>query len=647
MRPRKRFQKTNDSTEVPSSILFLDAESWQPPEGDTAPVRTLRLRLWCACYVRRENDQWRAPIYHDGKKPQALWDLVDRYCQWKKPLWVFAHNVGFDFTQLDFWTQLERYRYTSGPVEREPHPETGKERKPWRGRLFVEGRPTFMVLQGRRGFVKVVDTGNYWPSKLAEIGEMHGLAKLPMPGWDEPEKDWQTYCRRDVDVCRVAVCDLVDRWAGEDCGIFQVTAPALAMHNWRHWWKTHNDGAAKTPILLEDDSPARAIERAAYLGGRVQPFFLGAKRGKFVHLDCNALYGHVMARELFPCRRVRKLYKPSVADLERYSLAYGTVAQVVIDTGRSDETYPLKRHGVQLHACGLFPTSLCGPELLRALRNGHVGSVNECHLYSMQALFRGWADHWIQRKQECRDAGDEGGAEFAKLIYTSLPGKFGQRGDWWLDHPSRRRSGAWGLSAVVDLVKEQTSIYRYVAGHCQRKTPGAEPPSAFPIISAYVTSYAREHMRRAFALLPDRSLLYTATDSIICDLRGLAALEAAGMVHETMPGHFRVKSRPKDMEIKGPNWYREDQTWVAGGLWGRAKRDLDGNWVCEVWDQLGTLVGANPHGEVRIRTHPLSEMKPTAKGTVDAMGWVSPFRFSGDEDFTDRPPRPRYPFRPE
>lgn len=647
MRPRKRFQKANDGTEGPTSLLFFDTESQCPPEGEAAPVRTYRLRFWCAAYVRREGAAWREPVYHQGEDSASFWSMVDSYCQWKKPLWLFAHNIGFDLTELDFWDELEKYRYTAGPIF---HPTDDPDEKPkvkWRGRLFVEGRPTFLVVKGNRGLVKMVDTGNYWPSSLAAIGDRAGLPKLPMPAWSAPAADWFQYCRRDVDVCRVAVCDLIDRWLKEDCGVFQMTAPALAMHNYQHTNQCTDAQGNTVRVLLEDDSPARPLERASYLGGRVEPFFLGRYGRPTVHLDCNSLYGHVMARELFPFKRVRQLFRPTVHDLERFAAAYGVIAAVTINTKASSETYPLKRHGVQLHACGRFPTALAGPELLRALRNGHVESVAEAHLYSLAALFRGWVDKWMQRKEECRAAGDDGGAEFAKLIYTSLPGKYGQRGDWWVDHPARRRSGAWGLSFVVDLRFKSTSIFRYVAGHCQKKTPGEEPASAFPAISAYVTSYAREHMRRAFSVLPYRSLLYTATDSIICTLPGLRALEASGLVHPTRPGDFRVKDRHGDVEILGPNWYRADAKWVCAGLWGKAKLQANGTWTCEVWDQLGSLVQSNPKGAVHVRTVTLDRIQPTKKGNVDEKGWMTPYRFSGDEDFTDRSPRPQYPHRPE
>lgn len=639
MRPKRRYLKGNAGTEGPTSLLFFDSESWQPKPVPGTARREMSLRLWVAAYVRREGNTFRAPVYHRGTGPKEFWALVDRLSDWKRPLWAFAHNLGHDLTQLRFWDELESWRYTAGPVEREPDPDTGKPRRPWRGRLCLEGRPTFLVVRGRRGCLKLVDTGNYWPSKLATVGERFGLDKLPMPAWDAPESDWWDYCQRDVDVCRVAVTELLRFWLAEDCGTFQVTAPMCAMQHFRHTAPARSPDGRAVNIVLEDDSPARACERAAYMGGRIEPFYLGTHKGPVYYLDCNSLYPHVMARELYPRARTRRADGCTPARLLGYLHALGAVADVKIRTGPSEESYPVKSNGVQVHACGTFWTTLPGPELWRALENGHVAEVGECHLYSVAALFRGWADHWCERKQQAQAAGDQGQAELCKLIVNSLAGKFGQRGEWWVDAPERAPRKAWGVTFRTDLVRGTQVQYRYVAGHTQKKTPGKEPANAFPAISATVTSHAREYMRRAFSALPAGSLLYTATDSIVTTEDGYRALCEGGWVDETRTGAFRLEGVYGEVEICGPNWYRVDDWWTCSGMHGRATKGSDGAFYCEVWDHLPTLLHRNPDGRCGITTYKLRDLVPTQKNEPAGDGWRKPSRFSPDCEFSDRPPR--------
>lgn len=643
MRPRKRYLQGNAGTEGPTSLLFVDTESKPPRLADGGTRKLLTLRLWVAAYVRREGETFRPPVYYRGKGAKAYWALVDRLSDWRRPLWMFAHNLGHDLTQLRFWDELETWRFTAGPVEREPDPDTGKPRRPWRGRLCLEGRPTFLVVRGRRGTVKMIDTGNYWPSKLAEIGERFGVGKLAMPAWEAPDAEWDAYCTRDVDVCRVAVCELLRWWVKEDCGVFQLTAPALAMQNYKHTAKCRANDGADVNIVLEDDSPARPLERASYMGGRIEPFFIGTHAGPIYYLDCNSLYPSVMADGLFPRRRVRQLRDATPRQLRGYLASYGAIADVRIHTGADGDTYPVKCDGTQTHATGTFWTTLAGPELVRALAAGHVERVGECHLYSLAALFKGWADTWLERKALATAAGDDGQAEFCKLILNSLPGKFGQRGEWWVDAPERGRRRAWGRTWRLDEVRGKRIEWRYVGGHVQRKIPGQEPANAFPAISSYVTSYARERMRALFAILPDRSLLYTATDSIICTEPGFRALTKAGAVHPEKPGLMRLEGVYGETEICGPNWYRVDDYWTCSGMWGKAFTGPDGKPYCEVWDHLPTLLGSNPGGVCGISIVPLKQLTPTQKNAPAADGFRVPLRFSGDEDFSDRPPRLRTP----
>lgn len=643
MRPRRRYLKGNAGTEGPTSLLFFDTESLPPDQRPGLARTDLYLRLWVAAYVRREGEHFRAPVYYRGKSAKAFWDLVDRLSDWKRPLWAFAHNVGHDLTQLRFWDELESWRYTAGPVERPPHKDTGLARPPWRGRLCLESRPTFLVVRGRRGTLKLVDTGNFWPTRLAKVGERLQLPKLEMPAWKAPDDDWFVYCQRDVDVCRVAICDLLGRWLKEDSGVFQLTAPMLSMTNYKHTSQCRSPDGKAVNIVLEDDSPARPLERAVYMGGRIEPFFLGRHPGPIYYLDCNSLYPHVMAGELFPRSRVKNVSACTPDQLRRHMSAFGAAADVLIDTGEREHTYPVKSGGCQVHACGRFWTSLCGPELARALYRGDVRRVGEAHLYSLAALFKGWADRWYQKKVAAKKAGDQGEEEFCKLILNSLSGKFGQKGEWWVDAPERAPRKSWGRTFRNDQVRGRMVQYRYVAGHTQKKTPGSEPANAFPIISAYVTSYAREHMRRAFAALPDRTLIYSATDSIVTTDEGYRALVHAGLVDEDRAGRFRLEGVYGEAEICGPNWYRVDDVWTCSGMHGRAVKGEGGHYYCEVWDRLPTLLEANPAGRCGYSRVKLGELVPTQKNEPAGDGWRRPKRFSGDEDFSDRPPRLRSP----
>src|SRR5262249_46954050 len=212
------------------------------------------------------------------------------------------------------------------------------------------------------------------------------------------------------------------------------------------------------------------------------------------------------------------------------------VADVRIHSRSEADTFPVKRYGLQLHCCGTFWATLCGPELYRALDSGCVTAVGECHLYSQCELFKGWADYWIAQRLQAKREDDLGSYEFCKLVGNSLVGKLAQKGNRWVDAPEITRRKQWGYSHRDNVKTDKFTTFRFIGGHVQKRILSDDHPQAFPAISAYVTSYARERLRQAFQVCPPRSVLYTATDSILCTHKGFQALDRAGLIDPEAPG---------------------------------------------------------------------------------------------------------------
>jgi DNA polymerase type B, organellar and viral len=639
MLPRVRYLKRNAGTEAPTALFFFDCETVYEPFRPGRSEEVHELRLWTACYVRREGTTYRDPVWHRGETAAEFWDLVEGYHDRKRPLWAFSHNVGVDLTWLKFWDELERGRWTAGPCARGVSRTTGLPLSPWRGRLCLESRPTFLVVRHRAGLLKIVDTVNFWAGSLAELGEKIGRPKWRIDFQKCTPDELYAYCQNDTDVIRHAVCELVAWWVKEDCGTFQFTAPMLAMTNWRHTCTQTAKGGETTSVRLEQDSPARKAERECGMGGWVEPFYLGYYREPVVHLDCNSLYPYLMLSGLFPRARVESHNGMNLSHLAGALEARGGVAGVLVDTRRSGATYPIVDDGTQVHATGNFFAWLAGPELARAVRSGHVTEVFEAHLYSVAPLFADWAATWLSRRAAARAAGDRSRGEFCNLILHALGGKWAQKGDVWVDCTDGPVRRGWGQSATFDHDKKRGVRWRWVAGHTQRKIPGDEPVNAFPAIWAFLTAMGREFMKDLFARMPYRSVLYTNTDSIICTLAGFRWLKGAGLVHPTEPGKFKVLGRYPSCRINGPNWYRLGKKWTRGGFWGKAKRNRQGGYYADVWQNMGSLVNANPNGQVKVHRQELESLQATVKNDADTDGWRRPYRYTPVDGMCDPAPR--------
>ena len=171
------------------------------------------------------------------------------------------------------------------------------------------------------------------------------------------------------------------------------------------------------------------------------------------------------------------------------------------------------------------------------------------------------------------------------------------------------------------------------------KVKGVEPPTAFPAIASYVTSYAREYMAGVYRALPERSLLYTATDSLLVTQAGYEALARLDLLDEEAMGKFRLEGVYPDAEICGPNWYKKGERWTCSGLHGSAHHEAGFGAVAELWDSLAERLTQKPLPYWDIRRVQLDKLVSSEKNAPGEDGWRRPYRLSPTDPWTDKPPR--------
>lgn len=636
-----RWLKGNRGTETPTNLIFVDTESTENVHATRKDIKTLRLKLWVAISVRLEGGKATRRVVVRGKTANEFWKFVDARSTVDRCTWIFGHNIGFDLTMLSFWKQLDRGLFTFNRLCRSDKGPDGKPLSSWTGRLCIDKRTTFIVCRSDRKKYKFVDTGNYWPSTIEHIGAQFGLPKLDMPKRDAPDDEWYTYCERDAAIVEAAVVDLMLTWRKEKCGVFQLTAPMLAMTNFRHTCKIRRDDSDSLDIECDPNSPQHVLERASYYGGRIQPFCIGEKTGSLYHLDVNSLYPHVMREGLYPRRFSGVDYGISIEDLRGKLRAYGVIAQVVVSSRY--HTYPVRIDTEQYHCNGRYWTVLAGDELRHAVENECIHRIGRVQWYSVAAIFGGWVDYWYARKVACGNASprDVGGYELSKIILNSLSGKWAQAGRYWIDRPDISCKERWSGWSDQEEIDGPMVSFRGIAGHSQSMSDVGEPPHSFPAISAFITAAAREFMRRMLELCPVNSVYYMATDSLICNRDAFMALARAGMIDAVALGKFKVVETAYTCRINGANDYMFGEKRVVSGLMARAYANEKEKLVADVWEQLPSIVNCGPREEVTIKTVPVKTISPNRKGNIDIHGWWIPYRICDDPDFGDRiPPRP-------
>lgn len=633
MPKQRHYLAANESTEIPSNLLFVDTESYI--NQIDADHTELTLRLWTAQTVRLDGTTIRSNRFYHGYKAREFWELVDECTQPKKPLWIIAHNARFDMRQLQLWSEFDggRFNYVSRLDAK-------------RFSIFaIDSRPWFIRCQhATNATCWFVDSMNYWCMSLKELGDLINLPKLECDIVDASEDEILRYCERDTAIIKKAFVELVCDWQNRNLGNFRTSAAGLSLQNFRHW---HCDtraskiaGRERYNIVCDPESPAMELERDGYMGGRIEAFYYGSHKGPIYHLDVRSMYPSIMRNGFFPVERLHTLQSPDVSEISRLIPAYGVMAECYIES--ENDTYPIRYKKRQHHARGRFWTVLCGSELIRAVRNKDLRRVGNCVVYRTAPLFRQWVDHWHDLRTESQRISNESLAVLAKLILNSLHGKFGQRGVKWqdckLEMPYTRTGEQlrWGTFLSHDYESDRTVQARALAGNVMIQQEGNPPDHSFPAISAMISSDVRERLRELIGICPTESVLYTAVDSLIVTEDGYKALLLAGEVACGVLGKLQVEGPYDEVEIRSQGCYRLDESWTACGLWGRAEMDYRGSWTAQAWN-YNDVFNFEDDGTVYVNRISVNMPRANPKGEVLLSGWVEPYYLNPPDVFFSLP----------
>jgi hypothetical protein len=519
-----------------------------------------------------------------------------------------------------------------------------KAKRPWRGCLVLSDPPTIIQCRSPLGSLRVVDSLNYYRESLADLGNHVGLPKLPMPGFDESDEAWFRYCERDTEILERAILSLLDMWRREDLGVFQNTAPALAMSAYRHRFMPHKLFRSTREDVIE-------TERHAYYGGQSEHYFAGrildeddregriearagplqlpAISGPVYHLDVRSLYPSVMLGNLFPVAYSKTLEGVSNDQCRDLAGRYGMCGYVQIRTEAN--TYPVRRKGRTHFARGRYWTALCGPEIVAALDRGDVEKVGVIHLYEQGRIFDEYVRYWWRTRSLALQSNDEIGAGFAKLMLNCLTGKWAQRASRWTDAPERISPVAYGVWLQISAKSRRTERYRAIAWHAQRMQPRGESRNSMPIISAYITAYGREKMRALRALAGERNVLLQDVDSLVVTETGYENLHRRNLVRDDL-GMLRQLALPYSTgTIYGCRDYQLGDRIVLAGIKRSAVKLGDNLYEQEEFTGLEESLVSGPVNGVIVRKCLKILRRAYREGLSGNDGWRLPTEIRDDE----------------
>jgi hypothetical protein len=508
---------------LPRKLVFFDCETRPARRVGPRMVEHETFLIVASKWVKRRG-KYRRCGYYKFSSAREFTEWLSR----EAPLVAFAHNLSYD---MRAGVDLELLR-----------------EKGWKLKTAVlDTRKFFVTFQKGKRTLKFIDSLNYLPLSIWEIGKIFGLEKLEMPSWDDLIEKWVEYCKRDVEILETFVTWLIQEMWRMGVGLKPTAASyAFALYNLRY-------KPRYVKFVPSCDEKVVRLEREAYFGGRVELFRVG-KVENVCEIDVNSMYPYVMKTIRVPTKPLYYEKEPSVEKLRRLvSEGEAVIARVAVNVPESLDPPPAPwrdpRTGKVMFPAGRFETVLCTPELKLVLP--YVEKVREMVVYCSAHAFKEYVEDLYRKRVEARERGEKPLETLYKLLLNSLYGKFAEKrivkGEVEVAPPgSRPGIHVIGKGMVV-----------YVKGPFRIKGKvHEEVRDRFTAVSAFITSAARAHLWKAMRLIGKENLVYCDTDSIHFVYTPELEKKLEPILSDSELGKFKVEAVAQEGEYILPKLYR-------------------------------------------------------------------------------------------
>lgn len=622
---RSEFRKCHTlsslkTSEMGRKAIFFDSESRLTEDQEHQPY------LICATFARYDlKDPYFDRVYSTDKAlPDMVrfWHDVDEFTKKGEAVTVYSHNAFYDMVVTYAIPELLKLGYKVMS-------------------FFEKGLTFFMKLQlieekGEKSKVlKTLDfisTTNYFSTSLRNLARTFGFPdKLEFDYQEGTLEDSIVYCKRDVEIIKLAMENFRGMITEEDLGPLKPTIAGQAFAAYRHTFMAAD-------IQIHNNEKATNLERDSYYGGRVECFRIGDYTGDFYKLDVNSMYPYVMKEHRYPVKLISFKKKGNLTNLKRLiKNGWGAIATVTLTTDKANLPYRSKKK--LIFPTGEFTASLATPELEYCFKHNLIQEVHEVAIYQMDYIFSDYIDYFYSKRLAAKAAGDDVRVNMYKLFLNSLYGKFGQRSESW-----ERVGDAEPDKVQVLRVKNPdgtTDTFKIFGGSIFKRIEEKESFNSFCAIASHVTSYARMLLAGFMDTAGRETLYYCDTDSLFVSEDGYTRLQAAGHLDNKILGKLKLEETGTTLEINAPKDYSfNGHVKIKGVKLDGLYCDLETKQLRYAGYQWPRLNGMLNGGQLtKYQNNPI--VKKLARvyngGWIDSAGVVLPFKVKQDKilDFAE------------
>jgi hypothetical protein len=575
-----RSLAANEASRRPRYIICVDAESNLTHTTNDRIVHTFK--MGSALYWEVSGDHRQVqPDKLDFDTLDVFWDWVETHVYPKTKTYLWSHNIDYDLATLAAFHHLPHRGWVLQYLCTQPHARIYQFGKPTEGYTeFLEAGGKWGAFAGRKWTATLVclDSMNIFPGSIKAWGDLLGIPKLEMPAPDALLIDWQAYNRRDVEILRRMIQSHLEFLDKHDMGNFKSTLPGQAFTAYRHRFMQHR-------IFTHEHPAAIALERSGYLGGRVEPFYLGTPAlGPIYQVDVNSMYPHVMTNCDYPTCLIHHSKETSVADLQQRLQHHCVMARVTVNV--TEPVFPYKTDKHNVYPTGRFDTVLSTPEISYALQQGWIEEVHEIAQYNARQIFTRYVDFFYGLKQQADSSGDKLHRAMAKMYLNSLYGKFGQKG-YKDEITGTCPIDTFTVTPGYDVAKRQYITQICVGGTITYTWQEGEGPQSFVAIAAHVTAQARLYLWRLITIAGRENVLYVDTDCLFVTETGYHNLRH--LCDPVRLGALKLEAIDDHPEFRAPKDYSFNQQTVRKGVPLTAPQTTASRFNVTLWPSLTNL----------------------------------------------------------